>query len=307
VSLTGFLIFGKGLCDCPHKHAKTLTHTLRHTHIYTHTQTHTRIHTHRHKLAGAGSSKARGKRFKSDMLAGGVFSVLTRISAAGAFFVLGADNFVRTCVVRNGIGRHGSYMIGDYTSLIVTILMVTAGFPVVLKALAQTLKTPVTGCWRCTADIEKDEKECCLECGALGMKIDYYAGAKRAKQFMTRRVHTAKFPFGPRALNIDSDVLPNTPENLTHTATMAAQSIARSTFALLQIESAYMDQYAARRANKIHDPNLVEHVDLRLHGSSLVECRTHTFWASLLSAAIISRDYLCSCSCSGCIQLLAGC
>jgi len=228
------------------------------------------------------------------MLAGGVFSVLTRISAAGAFFVLGADNFVRTCVVRNGIGRHGSYMIGDYTSLIVTIL-IAAGFPVVLTALAQTLKTPVTGCWRCTADIEKDEKECCLECGALGMKIDYYAGAKRAKQFMTRRVHTAKFPFGPRALNIDSVVLPNTPENLTHTATMAAQSMARSTFALLQIESAYMDQYAARRANKIHDPNLVEHVDLRLHGSSFGGM-SHTHVLGLLA--------VCSNNISGLLVLM---
>ena len=236
------------------------------------------------------------------MLAGGVYAVLTRISATGAFFALGADNFVRTCVVRNGIGRHGSYMIGDYTSLIVTML-IPAGFPVVLTALAETLERPVSGCWRCTADIEKDEEaviekdeeECCLACGSRGKAICYHAGARRAKQFMTRRVHAAKFAGGPRALNIDSEVLPHTPENLTHTATMAAQSIARSTFALLQIESAYMDRYAARMANKIHDPNLVEHIDLRLHGSSFGGM-SHTHVLGLLA--------VCSNNISGLLVLM---
>ena len=101
-----------------------------HTHMFTHAR---------------GSSKTRGKRFKSDMLTGEVFSVLSQISTRGAFFGLGADNFVRTCVVRNGIGRHGSYMIGDYTSLIVTFLIATV-FPVLLAALAQNLERPVAGC-----------------------------------------------------------------------------------------------------------------------------------------------------------------
>ena len=175
------------------------------------------------------------------MLTGEVFSVLSQISTRGAFFGLGADNFVRTCVVRNGIGRHGSYMIGDYTSLIVTFLIATV-FPVLLAALAQNLERPVAGCRRCKRDAGTPGAECCLQCGAIGMNIDYRAGGERAKKFMTRRVKPAAIQHGVRPLNIDSDVLANTPANLTHTAAMAAKSIAKSTFALLEIESAYIDR-----------------------------------------------------------------
>ena len=208
--------------------------------------------------------------------------------------MLGADNFVRTCVVNNGIGRHGSYMIGDYTSLIVTFLMATA-FPVVLAALATKLGRPVSGCRRCTAGAEQVGTESCLRCGAIGMGISYRAGAERAKRFMTRRVHQASFPGGARALNIDSDVLPPTKENLTHTAVMAAKSIARSTFALLAAEAAYVDGYEARLANKIHDPNLVAQVDLRLHGDTFGGM-SHTHVLGLLA--------VCSNNISGLLVLM---
>jgi hypothetical protein len=120
-------------------------------------------------------------------------------------------------------------MIGDYTFLIVTCLIATV-FRVLLAALAQNLERPVAGCRRCKRDAGTPGAECCLQCGAIGMNIDYrQAGSAPKKKIMTRHVKPAAFQHGVRPLNIDSDVLPNTPANLTHTAAMAAKSIAKST------------------------------------------------------------------------------
>ena len=160
-----------------------------------------------YNLTGAGSSYDRAQSYRKGMIHWSIMLILAGF-AQDSNVILGADNFVRTVVVRTGVGTHGSYMLGDYTSLIFTVMLATS-FGNVLKKLAASLNRAERGCARCQSGANSaGQAECCLMCGSVGTGIDYLDGAKWAKGQLTRRVHQSAPPLKTRAFDVASATLP---------------------------------------------------------------------------------------------------
>jgi len=212
-----------------------------------------------HAVTGAGTTTKRCKGYRSNMVAWSSLFVLTFLLDSP--FVLGADNFVRTCVIRTGIGRHGSYMLGDYTSLIFTLLVKTV-WSSSLVQLAMQLQKKLRGCRHCCKNwADESDHAPCLACSSVASGIDYNEGATMIKAAM--KAHTLKFPTesvshfaGWRRLDLDAPLL--SPNALHVDAVDAACALAKSSFALFDIEIAYAEKFAASRHNSVHDPDEVE-------------------------------------------------
>jgi len=99
------------------------------------------------RLSGAGSSRARADTFIKDRVASHGHWVWSYL-VGHRRVLLSADNFVRTCVILRRLGIHGAYLLGDYTSFIVTWLRETS-WPVDVKGAAAALNVPVECCPRC--------------------------------------------------------------------------------------------------------------------------------------------------------------
>ena len=124
-------------------------------------------------VSGDGKTAKRYNGCRSKMIEWGAIFVMKFLLDYP--FVLGADKFVRTCVIRTGIGRHGSYMLGDYTSLIFTLLVKTV-WSSSLVQLAMQLQKKLHGCRHCCKNwADESDHAPCLACSSVASGIDYNA------------------------------------------------------------------------------------------------------------------------------------
>ena len=240
-----------------------------------------------YKVTGVGSTTKVDEDWKQRQRVRHLLHVLATMVAVRRV-VLGMDNFVRKIKVNTKLSKHGSYCLSDNTTCIVTYLRetghnATEPWPSDVDSIARRLHCNVSGCRMCLPRKDDGELNCprcadgddscqceateCLQCRAAARGTDangkdyLQKGADRILELLTPRLVAPEVGrpadvSAPAARRIDPSAALLPVQTLIGSVAGLAQSLQTSTFKMLQVESAFVQNFDAARDGKTHDPRL---------------------------------------------------
>ena len=210
---------------------------------------------------GAGSSKRQGAAYVKRQVSDFYMWVMGKIIEAytqGIPLLISIDNYVRTMKTNRTVSEHGSFQIGDYCTVIITLLFssyVAVGavkYSILFGKLALQLNRKYTGCVRCSKDAVFQNVLSCLNCDSKGPPVPCAGGAKlvfdrlnASKRLKTEAGVTFLNPYAQQERIHNGWSCP---------AEIWATGLNTGTKFLTDL---FYENFEASQVNSTHDPNLV--------------------------------------------------